>query len=107
MSEILVTPRVDASLLAKFEGRDVRIIGKVKSLHGETCVIDSRGDVVVHLTSVAHLSQDQFYEIIGTVKEDHSIRMKQSYACNADIDFNMMDKLLALYHRHHSELFYE
>lgn len=53
MSEILVTPRVDASLLAKFEGRDVRIIGKVKSLHGETCVIDSRGDVVVHLTSVS------------------------------------------------------
>lgn len=47
------TPRVNASCLEDFKGRTIRILGKVKSLHGESCVIDANGDVTVYLARVS------------------------------------------------------
>jgi hypothetical protein len=47
------TPRVNASCLEDFKGRTIRILGKVKSLHGESCVLDANGDVTVYLARVS------------------------------------------------------
>lgn len=45
-------PRINAPLLERFQGRVVRIVGKVLELHGETATIDSHGTMIAHLDRV-------------------------------------------------------
>lgn len=57
------TPRVSASCLDDFKGRTIRIIGQVKSLQGESCILDSSGDVTVYLARVSiNIWNSQFIE---------------------------------------------
>ena len=49
------TPRVNSALLERFVGQNVRLVGKVIQLRGESATLDSNGNVVVHMTSVCTL----------------------------------------------------
>lgn len=75
MSDLfLATPLINASYLSSFPDKTVKIVGKVKSL-GEVATIDASGDVLVHLAPDAHLQEGKFYEFIGRVNNDLSLKM--------------------------------
>lgn len=45
-------PRINAPLLERFQGRVVRIVGKVLELRGDTATIDSHGSITAYLDRV-------------------------------------------------------
>lgn len=68
-------PRINASLVPQFIGKKVRIIGQIRNLQGETAVLDASGEVTVHLAMQSNMKEKQYYEIIGKVNEDATIRI--------------------------------
>ncbi|KAA8906155.1 hypothetical protein TRICI_005188 [Trichomonascus ciferrii] len=95
------TPRVNASCLEDFKGRTIRILGKVKSLHGESCVIDANGDV-----TDANFEVGQFYEVIGRISDDSSVKMLQYQDFGTNIDMTNVDNLVKLQHKYKT-IFYD
>ena len=47
------TPRINATLLERFSGQTVRIVGKVTSLRGDMATIDASGSVDISLNRVS------------------------------------------------------
>lgn len=91
MSE--ATPRITAAYLEQFQGRHIRVVGRVTQLRGDHAVIDAGGSITVHLTRVnldslfhlitnnpdsslqdSHLREGNAVEIVGKVKNDLSIQ---------------------------------
>lgn len=46
------TPRINSALLERFVNQNVRIVGKVIALRGDTATLDSAGNVLVHMNNV-------------------------------------------------------
>lgn len=69
-----VTPRVSTPHLGEFQGRNVRILGRVTSLRGEEAQIDASGICSVHLTRDAHLAQGTWVEVLGRVNPDLTVK---------------------------------
>lgn len=60
------TPRINASYLEAFANRNVRLVGKVSQLRGETATVDAGGPVTVILNRVSYVppciySQPSFF----------------------------------------------
>lgn len=87
------TPRINASLLQKFENQTVILVGKVLQVRGDNAVVDSNGTVNVQLGPVSyHLLffcddgslritnqngscvQGNYVEIVGKVQPDMTVR---------------------------------
>jgi replication factor A3 len=68
-------PRINASLVPQFVGKTVRIIGKIHDLQGDTATLDASGELRIHLSMQSHVKENNYYEIIGKITDDHSIRM--------------------------------
>ena len=47
------TPRISASYLENFTNRNVRLVGKVSTLRGDTATVDAGGPVTVILNRVS------------------------------------------------------
>jgi hypothetical protein len=54
MAEAISTPRITSAYLDSFTGKTVRMIGKVVQLRGEQAIIDSEGNVTIHLNRVSY-----------------------------------------------------
>lgn len=78
MAELIFTPRITSSHLDSFTNRTVRLLGKVMQLRGDTAIVDSDGNVTLHLNREAHLTVGNIYEVIGKVNQDLSIRVLKS-----------------------------
>jgi len=49
------TPRVNAKYLEQFSHQNVRIMGKVRQIRGDSATIDADGDITIHLNRVSSL----------------------------------------------------
>lgn len=49
------TPRVNAKYLEQFSHQNVRIMGKVRQIRGDSATIDAEGDITIHLNRVSRL----------------------------------------------------
>ncbi|RKF58471.1 Replication factor A protein 3, partial [Erysiphe neolycopersici] len=78
MAELIYTPRITSSHLDSFTNRTVRLLGKVMQLRGDTAIVDSDGNVTLHLNREAHLTVGHIFEVIGKVNQDLSIRVLKS-----------------------------
>lgn len=73
MSSTEASPRITAANLGEFQGKTVRILGRVASLRGEQAQIESGGQCNVHITRDAHLVAGNWAEVVGKVNGDLSI----------------------------------
>jgi replication factor A3 len=87
MAEPISTPRITSSYLDAFRGRNIRLIGKVTQLRGESATIDSEGVVTAHLGRDAHLTVGNAVEILGKVNQDLSVRVLKATDMGRDGEF--------------------
>ncbi|KIR25425.1 replication factor A3 [Cryptococcus deuterogattii 99/473] len=75
MSRLGPEPRINSKHLSEHRGEIVRLIAKVATLSGDTATLETSdgGTIGIHLPRDMHIA-DQYVEIIGTVKEDLTIR---------------------------------
>ncbi|KHJ32873.1 putative ssdna binding protein ssb3 protein [Erysiphe necator] len=78
MAELIYTPRITSSHLDSFTNRTVRLLGRVMQLRGDTAIVDSDGNVTLHLNRDAHLIVGNVFEVIGKINQDLSIRVLKS-----------------------------
>ncbi|CAN6661223.1 hypothetical protein TRVA0_033S00540 [Trichomonascus vanleenenianus] len=83
----------------------VRIVGKVQSLHGDKCVLDASGEVEVDLIRDANFEIGRFYEVVGKINQDLSIKMLSATDFGTDFDIAALDRALNYYHKN-KEIFY-
>ncbi|KAK9465721.1 replication factor A protein 3 [Lipomyces arxii] len=88
-----ITPRITAQLLQMYQGRVVRLIGKLTDIRGNSATLDSAGSVNVSLARGVEFQQGHFYEVIGRVNPDLSLQMLDGVDFGTNID---MDNAIAL-----------
>ncbi|KAF8430616.1 replication factor A protein 3 [Terfezia claveryi] len=100
------TPRVNSSLLERFVGQTVRLVGKVMQLRGETATVDSAGNVLVHMNKDTHWSIGNFVEVVARVQQDLSLKTFMSVDLGRDVDMNAVEYVVEVNHRYR-EIFYD
>lgn len=95
------TPRVNSTLLGQYQGKTVRLIGKVLKLEGETAIVEAsdQGQVTIKLNRDSNFA-DQYVEIIGRVTGDTSISELTSYNIGDEIDMTMVDAVVRNSHKY-------
>ncbi|KAI9687937.1 MAG: hypothetical protein M1822_002019 [Bathelium mastoideum] len=99
------TPRVTAPYLESFLHRTVRILGKVIQLRGDQATVDSGGQINVILSRDSHFVPNHFFEVVGKVQNDLSVRVLASTDFGTDVDFKTYEMVVDVTHRH-KEIFY-
>lgn len=125
MASADMTPRISASHLGEFLGRNIRILGRVTSLRGEQAQIETgvgvgdgsksdpdggagtgTGTCTIHLTRDAHLAQGTWVEVIGKVNADLSVKAMLCTDWGTGIDGRAVEAVVEVTHRY-KELFYD
>jgi replication factor A3 len=76
--ETAATPRVTATYLASYIGKNVIVVGKVIQLRGDEATLDADGTINAQLNRDAHLSAGNGVQVIGKVNPDMSIKVLTS-----------------------------
>ncbi|KAL9083981.1 MAG: hypothetical protein Q9159_005474 [Coniocarpon cinnabarinum] len=100
------TPRINASYLESFANRNVRLVGKVKELRGDTATLDAGGLVTVILNRDCHLQVGRAFEIIGKVTNELSVKVMATTDLGDNIDYNAAEAVVDATHRY-KDIFYE
>ncbi|KAL9054443.1 MAG: hypothetical protein Q9162_004165 [Coniocarpon cinnabarinum] len=107
------TPRINASYLESFANRNVRLVGKVKELRGDTATLDAGGLVTVILNRKlmyerqdCHLQVGRAFEIIGKVTNELSVKVMATTDLGDNIDYNAAEAVVDATHRY-KDIFYE
>ncbi|BEJ18208.1 hypothetical protein CspHIS471_0704850 [Cutaneotrichosporon sp. HIS471] len=93
-------PRVNSRYLSEHRGQTVRLVAKVTRLVGETATIEASdgGEIAVHLPRDIHLTEGAFFEIVGSVKEDLTVRALTSFALGDNIDMKAVNAVVEFGH---------
>ncbi|KAK0651947.1 replication factor A protein 3 [Cercophora newfieldiana] len=105
--EATATPRVTASYLSSYIGRNVIVVGKVIQLRGEEATLDADGSINAHLNRDAHLSAGNGVQIIGKVNPDLSIKVLTSLDLGTGVDYNLANTVVEIAHQQRPMFFYE
>ncbi|RKF55147.1 Replication factor A protein 3 [Golovinomyces cichoracearum] len=106
MAELISTPRITSSHLDSFTNRTIRLLGKVTQLRGETAIVDSDGNVTLHLNREAHLTVGHVVEVVGKVNQDLSVRVLKSTDVGKDVDLDIARSVVDATHRY-KNIFYK
>lgn len=98
------TVRVNAALLPQFQGRLVRLIGRVTSVNGRdaACVTgpdNVSASLVLPPTLDVDVQAGQAYEVVGKVGESDAAVRVLSVIAMGDIDLAVSDKLVGYVHK--------
>ncbi|KAH9923936.1 replication factor A protein 3 [Epithele typhae] len=93
------SPRVNKALLAKYIGQTVRLVGKVISANGDTAIVQAsdEGQVEVQLLN-AYEHQSTYIEVIGTVRDERTIKMVAYVDMGDDVDMKLADRVVQVWH---------
>ncbi|XP_071941339.1 replication protein A 14 kDa subunit-like [Antedon mediterranea] len=106
MTEVQANPRVNASMLPRYEGCLVNLLGKVKSVdqNGASFVLTSTDNVDIEILLPESLedSVEGITEVIGQVCPNPRQINCHQYVNHGDIDMdmNMYDEAVKLTHEH-------
>ncbi|KAK1925038.1 replication factor A protein 3 [Papiliotrema laurentii] len=97
-------PRINSRLLNKYQGQTVRLTAKVVNVNGDTATVEASdgGQIGVHLSREMHLS-DTFVEIIGTVKDDLTIKAFLGFNMGNSLDMKAVNAVVELAQSHKGE----
>jgi replication factor A3 len=105
--ETAATPRVTATYLASYIGKNVIVVGKVIQLRGDEATLDADGTINAQLNRDAHLSAGNGVQVIGKVNPDMSIKVLTSLDLGPGVDYNLANTLVEISHQHRSIFFYD
>ncbi|KLT45676.1 putative single-stranded DNA binding protein 12k chain [Cutaneotrichosporon oleaginosum] len=93
-------PRVNARYLSEHRGQTVRLVAKVVNLVGDTATVEASdgGEVAVNLSRDMHLTEGAYFEIIGSVKDDLTVRALTSFALSSPIDMKAVNAVVEFGH---------
>lgn len=94
------TPRVNSAMLTDYQGKTVRIIGRVLNRQAGNIIIQAsdEGQVKVKLSQGSSISDDAtFIEVIGKVSQsDLSVTELTSVDLGTDLDMGLVEKFVQL-----------
>ncbi|ORX39890.1 replication factor A protein 3 [Kockovaella imperatae] len=95
MAPLAPEPRINASLLAKYRGQTVRLPAKVVKIVGSTATVEASdgGQIGVHLGRDMHIA-DTYVEIIGSVKDDLSLKALTSINLGDRLDMKAVQAVI-------------
>ncbi|OCF71850.1 replication factor A3 [Kwoniella mangroviensis CBS 8886] len=92
MSPINPEPRINSKYLTQHRGEVVRLTAKVIKLSGDTATVEtSDGNTDMHIG-------DGFIEIIGTVKDDLSIKAHTYIELGSQLDMKAVNAVVEFAH---------
>ncbi|KAI0011203.1 replication factor A protein 3 [Xylariaceae sp. FL0662B] len=94
------TPRVSASLIDSYVGRNVMIVGKVVQLRGDVAFLDADGQIQAHLNRECHLMSGNGAQIIGKVNPDLSIKVLSAIDLGNNVDYQLAQTVVDITHQH-------
>ncbi|OXG21504.1 replication factor A3 [Cryptococcus neoformans Tu401-1] len=99
MSRLGPEPRINSKHLSQHRGEIVRLVAKVATLSGDTATLETSdgGTVGIHLPRDMHIA-DQYVEIIGTVKEDLTIRAHTHIGLGNNLDLKAVNNVIEFSH---------
>ncbi|WVQ78278.1 hypothetical protein IAT38_000363 [Cryptococcus sp. DSM 104549] len=99
MSRLGPEPRVNSKYLTEHRGQVVRLTGKVVKLGGATATLEASDGVQVgvHLTRDMHIAESNV-EIIGTVKDDLSIKAHTHIDLGPNLDMKSVNAVVEYSH---------
>ncbi|KAI1074129.1 replication factor A protein 3 [Whalleya microplaca] len=98
--EPISTPRISASLIDSFVGRNVMIVGKVVQLRGDVAFLDADGQIQASLNRDCHLMVGNGAQIIGKVNPDLSIKVLTAMDLGNNVDFQIAQSVVDVTHQH-------
>ncbi|KAK0626656.1 replication factor A protein 3 [Immersiella caudata] len=101
------TPRVTASYLSSYIGKNVIVVGKVIQLRGDEATLDAEGSINAHLNRDAHLAVGNGVQVIGKVNPDLSIKVLTSLDLGQGVDYNLANTVAEIAHQQRSIFFYD
>ncbi|KAI0166871.1 replication factor A protein 3 [Hypoxylon sp. FL1284] len=97
--ESVSTPRISASLMDSYVGRNVIIVGKVLQLRGDTAFLEADGQVQAQLNRDSHLMVGNGAQIIGKVNPDLSIKVLNATDLGNNVDFQLSQNVVDVTHQ--------
>ncbi|WWD15922.1 hypothetical protein CI109_100346 [Kwoniella shandongensis] len=99
MSRLGPEPRINSKYLTQHRGETVRLTAKVASLSGDTAMVETSDgqQIGVHIPRDMHIA-DQYVEIIGTVKDDLSIKAHTHIGLGDKLDLKAVDAIVEFSH---------
>ncbi|WVQ71696.1 hypothetical protein IAR50_001237 [Cryptococcus sp. DSM 104548] len=99
MARLGPEPRINSRYLNDHIGQTVRVTAKVVSVSGDTATIQTSdgGSVGIHLPRDMHI-QDEYVEIIGTVKEDSTIKAHTHVGLGKSLDMKAVNSVVEFSH---------
>jgi hypothetical protein len=67
-------PRANFEILSKYQGKRVRLVGKVEEVQGNSMKVRTSDDVIVDVMLTGNAPTDTFVEVDGTVEGPNVIR---------------------------------
>lgn len=80
-------------------GRDVRLVGKVRNLRGDSAIVESSdgGQIEVKLPSTTNIV-DTYVEIVGSAIDSGTIKYKACANFGAELDLKLVNEAIELMH---------
>ncbi|WWC61111.1 uncharacterized protein I303_103689 [Kwoniella dejecticola CBS 10117] len=99
MSRLGPEPRINSKYLTQHRGETVRLTAKVVKLSGDTATVETSdgSSLGVHLSRDMHIG-DGFVEIIGSVKDDLTIKAHTYIELGSDIDMKAVNAVVEFAH---------
>ncbi|WPT14296.1 Replication protein A 14 kDa subunit B [Picochlorum sp. SENEW3] len=98
-------PRVNFQLMSKYEGKRVRLVGKVEEISGTTMKVKTSDDAMVDVLLTGAAPTDAFVEIDGTVEGPNVIREESNVGFGNDFDMKNYNQVCTLMNDKYRSLF--
>ncbi|KAH9933050.1 replication factor A protein 3 [Fomitopsis serialis] len=94
-----ISPRVNATRLAEYIGRTVRLTCKVVRSQSDVAIVQAPdgGEVSVRLTKGADITAP-FIEVIGAVVDAGTVRMLACINLGDDLDMDLVNDVVEVWH---------
>ncbi|RSH88075.1 uncharacterized protein EHS24_000602 [Apiotrichum porosum] len=99
MSRLGPEPRVNSKFLSDHRGQTVRLTAKVLKLVGDTATVEASdgGEVAIMLSRDMHI-EDTYVEIIGSVKDDLTVKALTSINLGNTLDMKAVNAVVEYAH---------
>ncbi|RHZ82193.1 hypothetical protein Glove_112g44 [Diversispora epigaea] len=109
MSDVInkATPRINSTLLSKYRNEVVRLIGRVKESSKNSAVLEAsdKGQIRILLSPETILQANKIVEIIGRVRDDHSLQELNTTNFGEEFDLDLYENAVQVAQKY-SKLFF-
>ncbi|KAF7334459.1 hypothetical protein MVEN_02275400 [Mycena venus] len=100
MGDSLTSIRVNSAILPRFSGQNVRLTCRPIKFMGSyaTVTASDGGEIMVTLLPDTHMAPDTYYEVIGSVVNSTTLKMRHCIPMGTNLDMKLVDDTIKLMH---------